>query len=106
MEEIMTAPRRGRGEGGISKGSDGRWMGRLDLGWRDGKRRTKTVYGKTRRAVAARIADEMRAVRDGSLITDERQTVGQFLARWTADVARTRVPPARWRLTRLQSTGT
>ena len=33
------AKRRGRGEGSICERSDGRWMGRIDLGWRNGKRR-------------------------------------------------------------------
>jgi hypothetical protein len=27
-------------------------MARVDLGWQDGKRRTKAIYGRTRRAVA------------------------------------------------------
>ena len=35
--------RRGRGEGGITKRSDGRWMAQADLGWRDGRRRRKTI---------------------------------------------------------------
>lgn len=34
----MSARRRGRGEGSICQRPDGRWMGRVDLGWRDGKR--------------------------------------------------------------------
>lgn len=68
-------------------------MGRLDLGWRDGKRRTKTIYGRTRKEVALRLADSNKAAREGALIIDERQTVGQFLTRWIEDVARTRVRP-------------
>lgn len=68
-------------------------MGRIDLGWRDGKRRAKTIYGRTRRAVADRMGNISRAAQDGTLIADERQTVGQFLARWTEDVARSRVRP-------------
>jgi hypothetical protein len=35
--------RRGHGEGSISKRDDGRWEARVDLGWRDGKRRRKTL---------------------------------------------------------------
>ena len=41
-ERLMPA-RRGRGEGSIVKRSDGRWMAQADLGWRDGKRRRKTL---------------------------------------------------------------
>lgn len=85
--------RRGRGEGSICRRSDGRWMGRVDLGWRDGKRRVKTIYGRTRRQVADRITETIRASKDGSLVEDERQTVSQFLVRWTDEVARPRVRP-------------
>src|SRR5262245_22093453 len=46
-----TMRRRGRGEGSITKRPDGRWMARVDLGWRDGKRRYKAYYGRTRAAV-------------------------------------------------------
>ena len=89
----MSARRRGRGEGSICQRSDGRWMGRVDLGWRDGKRRSKAIYGLTRRAVSDRIGEITRAARDGSIIEDERQTVAQFLARWVDDVARPRTRP-------------
>ena len=85
--------RRGRGEGSITKRKDGRWMGRLDLGWRDGKRQTKTIYGRTRKEVSLGLADSNKAARDGTLVLDDRQTVGQFLARWVEDVARPRVRP-------------
>ena len=39
--------RRSRGEGSIMKRSDGRWMAQVDLGWQDGKRRRKTLSGRT-----------------------------------------------------------
>ncbi|MBA2669253.1 MAG: tyrosine-type recombinase/integrase [Gemmatimonadetes bacterium] len=89
----MRTSRRGRGEGSIVKRADGRWMGRVDLGWQEGKRRTKSVYGRTRRAAADAVRDALRALQDGTLRTDERQTVGQFLATWLQDVARARVRP-------------
>jgi integrase len=85
--------RRGKGEGSITQRSDGRWMGRLDLGWRDGKRRYKAVYGKTRREVVDRLRTSLSAAQQGTLISDERQTLGEYLTRWLADVARTRVRP-------------
>lgn len=89
--------RRGRGEGGITQRADGRWMARLDLGWQRGKRQRKTLYGKTRRAVADALNKAMRAAKDGELITDERQTLGQFLTRWLSDVAQSRVRPLTYR---------
>ncbi len=89
----MSSRRRGRGEGSIALRKDGRWMGRIDLGWRDGKRRGKAIYGPTRRAVGDRMAEILRSAQDGTLIQDERQTVARFLNQWLSDVARPRVRP-------------
>ena len=87
----MSTRRRGRGEGSIVQRADCRWMARVDLGWREGKRRSKAVYGRTRRAVAKALQDALRAAQEGTLVADERQTVPEFLTRWLQDVARTRV---------------
>ena len=89
----MSTRRRGRGEGSIVQRADGRWMARVDLGWRDGKRRTKTIYGRTRRAVADALRDALRAAQQGTLAGDERQTIPEFLTRWLQDVVRPRVRP-------------
>jgi integrase len=55
-------PRRGRGEGSITKRADGRWMARVDLGWRDGRRRYKSVYGRTRRQASDKLTKALREV--------------------------------------------
>jgi hypothetical protein len=68
-------------------------MARVDLGWQDGKRRSKAIYGRTRRAVADALQTALRATQEGTLVADERQTVSAFLTRWLQDVARTRVRP-------------
>jgi hypothetical protein len=85
------AKRRGRGEGSITQRADGRWMARVDLGWEDGKRRYKAVYGPTRRAVAGKLTKVLREVQQGAALPDERQTVAQFLERWFG--AQARQPP-------------
>ncbi len=87
----MNTRRRGRGEGSIVQRADGRWMGRVNLGWQNGKRRYKTIYAKTRRLAAESMTRALRAAQDGTLRTDERQTVAQFLTSWLQDVARARV---------------
>jgi integrase len=87
--------RRGRGEGGISQRPDGRWVARVDLGWRDGKRRRKAIYGKTRREVAGRLTKTLLDVQQGAVLPDERQTVAQFLNRWL-EHKRTRLRPRAW----------
>jgi hypothetical protein len=48
--------RRGHGEGGIyQRESDGKWCASVDLGFVNGKRRRKVVYGKTRKEVADKL---------------------------------------------------
>jgi len=89
----MTTRRRGRGEGSIVKRADGRWMGRVDVGWSSGKRRSKAIYGRTRREVAVKLREALKKAEEGTLVVDERQTVGEFLARWLQDVVRARVRP-------------
>src|SRR5919198_649282 len=52
--------RRGHGEGSIyRRESDGNWVGTVDLGFVDGKRRRKVVYAKTRREVQQQL-DQLR----------------------------------------------
>ncbi len=64
----VMAKRRGHGEGSISQRADGRWMARVDLGWENGRRRYKALYGRTRRDVAGKLTKVLRDV--------QRQTVG------------------------------
>ena len=44
--------KRGNNEGSIFQRKDGRWVGQITVGYKDGKRQFKTIYGKTRKAVA------------------------------------------------------
>jgi integrase len=83
--------RRGHGEGSIyQRASDGKWVGSVNLGYRlDGKRDRKIIYGKTRKEVAERLKTLLRDQQRGlPLVTNERETLGQFLAHWLSEVAR------------------
>lgn len=85
------AYRRGRGEGSIWRRSDGRWEGRLDLGLVEDKRRSKAVYGRTRKEVIERLHKAHQDLRDGTLVTDERMTVGRWFEHWVDVVLVNRV---------------
>lgn len=89
------AGRRGRGEGTITQRPNGRWMAQVDLGWEDGSRRRKSVYGSTRREVARKLQRLLRAVQQGHVVSDERLTVEQFLLRWL-DHKKGRLRPRPW----------
>lgn len=88
--------RRGRGEGGIyQRKSDGQWVAVVELG-RDpgtGKRRRKTLYGKTKREAREKLLDAQKAQRDGSLVV-QTKTVGQWLGYWHTTIAPERVRPS------------
>ena len=86
--------RRGRGEGSISqRQSDGLWTARVDLGFVDGKRKRKQIYGKTRKEVAEKLKVLLRDQQQGLPIATERQTLEQFLTRWLAEVVAARNRP-------------
>ena len=76
------ATRRGRGEGSITKRNDGRWMAQADLGWQDGKRRRKTLYGRTKREVQEKLRETLHRQEHGLPPVPEQETVGAFLSRW------------------------
>jgi len=79
----MMAKRRGHGEGGIyQRESDGKWCASVDLGFVNGKRRRKVMYGTTRKEVADKLKALHRDQATGLNIAPEQQTVAQYLDRW------------------------
>jgi integrase-like protein len=85
--------RRGRGEGLIHKRPDGRWEARIDLGWQDGKRRRKSIYGQTREEVKDALIKAQREHQQGLLTAGPTPTLGQFIRSWLA-VAKPSLRPA------------
>ncbi len=79
--------KRGNGEGTISRRKNGGWMAQYYVHTVGGRKR-KTLYGKTRKEVAKKLAKAM-VDRDGGLIFDAgKMTVGEYLDRWLSDSAR------------------
>ena len=106
----MTERRRDKGEGGLYQRHDhptcppaaddrtrpphrcrGRWVGTVDV-MVDGKRRRKTVYGRTQKAAQVKLAKARRAKEDGTLILSTT-TVGQWLNHWFEHIAGPRLKP-------------
>lgn len=85
--------RRGAGEGSIYKRADGMWVGVAHLGWYDGKRQRKSVYGKTRSAVAERLRDVQAKADAGQPIPPEHLTVGDLLTQWLNEAVAGHVRP-------------
>ncbi len=79
--------RRGRGDGTIRERSDGRWEGRIELGCGPtGKRRQKSVFGRTRREVVAKMRAEQQRLDSGLPPTDGRRRLRDFLQWWSEKV--------------------
>jgi len=84
---------RGAGEGSIMRRRDGRWMARLELERINSKRRRKFIYGRTREAVANKLAEAQVARHNGLLIPIGRRTVKQHLREWLDIIKPPRVRP-------------
>jgi integrase len=80
--------KRGQGEGSIYRRKDGRWVSEVQLGFRNGKRERKFVYGKTRKEVADKLTDILNKQRQGLPIVADKQIVKQFLDHWLEDCIR------------------
>lgn len=78
--------RRGDGEGTIYQRADGRWCARLSLGTKDGTRRRKDFYGKTRREVQQKLKQFLKDQQAGLIVTNDRVTVEEFLQQWLEQV--------------------
>jgi len=83
----QSTKRRGDGEGSVKQRADGLWEARVSL--QGGKR--KSLYGKTRKEVQDKLRGALRDMDAGLDLAAGRQTVGQYLDRWLADVARPNV---------------
>ncbi|MHB1527595.1 MAG: tyrosine-type recombinase/integrase [Candidatus Dormibacteria bacterium] len=74
--------RRGQGEGTIRHRADGRWEGRIDLGWEGGKHQSRSLYGRTRQDVVLKLRQAQHQLATGLPVVDERMTVDSYLAEW------------------------
>lgn len=82
--------RRGRGEGSIYQRQDGRWVAALTIGETEtGSQRRRTVYGATRKDVAARLAELQSLAAAGGLVEPSHLTLRDLAARWLESKART-----------------
>src|SRR5690242_13200482 len=84
------ARRRGHGEGTIFKRKLGGkfvgWMAMVEMGWEDGKRKRKAVYGPTEAAVQAKLKEVRRSLDAGLDISQASQTLGEWLTKWLSQL--------------------
>jgi|GraSoi_2013_60cm_1033757.scaffolds.fasta_scaffold174730_2 hypothetical protein len=88
----MAQKRRGRGEGSVRLRADGRREASIAVG--DGTR--KSHYAKTQREALRWLADARRAIEQGAVLPDERQTVAAYLATWLTEMGFSPLQAARF----------
>lgn len=92
------AKKRGQNEGTITKRKDGRYMGRIRLGYDvNGKEVRRTVYGRTKREVLEKLDVLKQLWRQGYPVAVEQQTVRQHLTCWLEEVAKPSIRPSTYR---------
>ncbi len=74
--------RRGHGEGSVFQRANGMWVAQVDLGWIGGRRRRKTVYGPTERAVLAKRDQLRNQLAKGVNLAATPRTVAEWLTEW------------------------
>lgn len=74
---------RGKGEGNIRKRADGTWEARFSLGTDEiGKRKSRSLYGKTRKEVQEKLNKELHSVGAGTYTDPSRLKVSEWLETW------------------------
>jgi integrase len=93
------ATKRGNGEGTIFQRPDGRWVGRISLGYDTvaHKRLRKTVYGKSKSEVRKKLTELQSKADKGFTINTRSQSLGSFLDHWLNSVAKNNVRPSTYR---------
>jgi integrase len=92
------AKRRGKGEGSIfQRESDGLWVTTVNLGIIDGKRTRKTIYGRTRKEVVAKLKELQQKQHQGLTLSGEQLTIKDYLAHWLEQVIKPHRRPRTYR---------
>jgi len=85
--------RRGPGEGSVTELPGRGWMARLDLGYENGRRKRKALFGKTRAEATRKLNQALAERARGMPVAFPKQTVAQFLTEWLDKVATPSVRP-------------
>src|ERR671933_301696 len=75
------ANKRGNGEGSITRRKNGGWCAQYTVHTTQGRKR-KTLYGKTRQEVAAKLAKVLSEHEGGLVFDGDNMTLADYLGRW------------------------
>jgi integrase len=86
--------KRGQNEGSIYQRKDGRWVACLSATLPDGRHARKLFYGKRRHEVQDKLTLALADIQKGLPVVIEKQTVGQYLKWWLAEVVKRSTRPS------------
>lgn len=88
------AKKRGQGEGNIRQRTDGTWEARYTVGVdENGKQKRKSIYGKTRKEVAEKLAKVINEINTGIYIEPCKITIKQWMYDWLENYKKHEVKP-------------
>lgn len=90
---MAESKRRTRGDGAFFQRADGKWMGRVELPPKDGKRRYKWVSSVDRNTCMDKLKALRKDVEEGRIAVTSNTTVEKWLTRWLDDIAKPRLRP-------------
>ena len=92
------AKRRGKGEGCISKRSDGTWQGYVTVGYDTEKKTAKRKYfsGKTRKSVQEKINKAAGQVQDGTYKEPSKMKLAEWFTVWINEYQKQSLRPTTW----------
>src|ERR671915_1585065 len=89
------AKKRGNGEGSISRRKNGGWIAQYTVYTAEGRKR-KTLYGKTRQEVAAKLARALSDRESGLTFDADNLALNDYLDGWLNDSVRDTVRQRTW----------
>ena len=90
---MASSKRRAKGEGSITRRSDGRWMGRYTVVLGDGTKKRQCVISKDRSVVAEKMRAEMAMADKGTPVLHSKRTTGGYLEYWLKNIAPNQLRP-------------
>ena len=86
--------KRGQNEGSIRKRKDGTWEARVTIGISaDGKQQRKSLYGKTRQEVSAKMTDLLNNLQKGIITNPTEMTLAEWLDHYMLEYKKQYVKP-------------
>ncbi len=91
---VITGTRRPNGTGSIYQRTDGLWVGKISMGTDEsGRRKRKTVYGKSQTEIAKKLSDISGRILSNSYEDIENKTIGKLMLEWLLVFKKNAVSP-------------